>query len=130
MKVLKIGALILTFLAASTLKADDVPQFFQDSMPEHAMGEILKSWSALISGEGAALDSKTQELIGLAVAAQIPCEYCVFSHKAKLKKLGASEAEMREAVAIAAYIRMFSTMLYGAETDLDKFSAEFQQLLQ
>ena len=73
MKIFKIGALILTFLAAGTLKADDVPQFFQDSMPEHAMGEILESWSALISGEGAALDSKTQELIGLAVAAQIPC---------------------------------------------------------
>lgn len=129
MKMLKTGALILTLIAAGTLKADGVPQFFQDSLPEHAMEKILESWSA-VTGEGAALDAKTQELIGLAVAAQIPCEYCVFSHNAKLKKLGASEAEMREAVAIAAYIRMFSTMLYGAETDLDKFSAEFQQLLQ
>lgn len=128
MKILKAGALILTMTVAGVLKADSVPQFFQDSLPEHAMGKILESWAA-VTGEGAALDAKTQELIGLAVAAQIPCEYCVFSHKAKLNKLGATEAEMREAVALAGYIRMFSTMLYGAETDLDKFSTEFQQLL-
>ena len=48
---------------------------------------------------------------------------------AKLKKLGASHAEIREAVANAAYIRLWSTMLYGGDYDLDEFKAEFDQLV-
>ena len=117
-----------SIFVTGTIAAQDMPKFFKDILPEHAAVDMLKGYGTL-QGEEAALDEKTRELIGLAVAAQIPCEYCVYSHMAKLKKLGASSAEIREAVANAAYIRMWSTMLYGGDYDLDEFKAEFDQLL-
>jgi AhpD family alkylhydroperoxidase len=46
--------------------------------------------------KNAALPTKVRELIGLAVAAQIPCQYCVYYHIKSAKAAGASEEEMRE----------------------------------
>ena len=48
-----------------------------------------------------ALPSKEKELIGLAVAAQIPCTYCVVFHTEAAKLNGATDDEIREAVAMA-----------------------------
>src|SRR5688572_1308483 len=45
---------------------------------------MLASWwdqtKAVSFNPNTALDGKTKELIGLAVAASIPCEYCVLFH--------------------------------------------------
>ena len=38
-----------------------------------------------------ALPGRTKELIGLAVAAQIPCHYCIVAHTEFAKLNGASE---------------------------------------
>ncbi len=110
-----------------TAFADGPPKFFTDSMPEHAMAEILKSYGAL-QGEGSSLDPKTRELIALAVAAQIPCPYCVYAHKNNAIKFGATEAELREAAAVAGYVRMLSAMFQAAEIDLDEFMAEHDEI--
>ena len=48
-----------------------------------------------------ALEPKTKELIGLAVAAQIPCEYCVYYHTKAAKADGATAAQIKEAIAMA-----------------------------
>lgn len=119
---------VLGFIFSTSSIADDIPKFFKDTLPDFAAGDMLKGYGA-VQGEGAALDAKTRELIGLAVAAQIPCDYCVYSHTEKLKKLGASESEIREAVAAAGYVRLWSTMLYGGSYSLDEFKAEFSKLL-
>ena len=71
-------------------------------------------------GEGA-LDAKTMQLVGLAVAAQIPCQYCTYYHRQAALSLGASEQEVAEAVAIAGYVRNWSTVLYGTGADLDAY---------
>lgn len=71
-------------------------------------------------GEGA-LDAKTMQLIGLAVAAQIPCQYCTHYHRAAAISLGASEQEVAEAAAIAGYVRNWSTILYGTGADIDEY---------
>jgi AhpD family alkylhydroperoxidase len=74
--------------------------------------------------ENTALPSKVRELIGLAVAAQIPCQYCVYYHIKAAKAAGASQEEIREAVHQASLTRHWSTILYGNQYDLDVYKAE------
>jgi len=83
----------------------------------------------VLSGEQAKLDGKTRELIALAVAAQIPCAYCVYFHDKSARAKGASDAEVREAVATSAHVRHWSTVLNGMAYDLDAFKAEVDALM-
>lgn len=84
----------------------------------------------VLEGEGAPLDVKARELISLGIAAQIPCSYCAYAHTSKARAAGASEAEIREAVAAAATTRQWSTVLNGMQYDLETFKAEYDQLIK
>jgi AhpD family alkylhydroperoxidase len=74
--------------------------------------------------ENTALSPKYRELIGLGVAAQIPCHYCIYYHTKAAKVFGASEEEVREAVHMSSLVRHWSTVLQGNQYDLDAFKAE------
>lgn len=115
--------LAATLGTACAVAADGPPDFFKNTLPENAIADILKGYGAL-QGEGAALDPKVRELIALAVAAQIPCEYCVHAHRSNALSHGATDAELREAAAVAGYVRMWSTVLHGAAYSLESFKAE------
>lgn len=121
------GTALAASLLSGTVIAEGPPEFFKNSLPEHAIDKMLESYGAY-QGEGATIDKKTRELIALSVAAQIPCTYCVYAHRNNAIKAGASEAELREAVAAGAFVRLWSTMLQGAEIDLDAFKAEHDKL--
>jgi len=110
-------------LVATVAGAEQVPRFYQDTYPEHGLKSRLEAEGVLM-GEGAQLDAKTRELIALGVAAQIPCQYCVYVHDKNARSYGASEAEIREAVATAAHVRHWSTVLNGMAYDFDAFKAE------
>ncbi len=126
--VLAAGFLALLFVSVKS-HANDTPAFLADTLPTHAISEILTSWQAM-QDSNAQIDAKTRELIALAVAAQIPCHYCVHAHSTRLRsKLGASEAELKEAVAIAGYIRLFSTVFNGNDYEITKFKSEFDGLM-
>ena len=71
-----------------------------------------------------ALPSKIRELIGLAVAAQIPCQYCIYYHAKAAKAAGASDEEIREAVHQASLTRHWSTVLYGNQYDFKTYKSE------
>jgi AhpD family alkylhydroperoxidase len=71
-----------------------------------------------------ALPAKTRELIGLAVAAQIPCNYCIYYHTVAAKAAGASEEEIKEAVHMSSLVRHWSMLLYGNQFDLPAYVAE------
>jgi len=120
------SALVLGFCGAAV--AQDTPSFYTETYPEHALKSMLEA-RGVLEGEQAALDPKTRELIGVAVAAQIPCAYCSYAHTKKAQAQGASEAEIREAVATAAQVRHWSTVLNGMQYDLDAFEAEFDELV-
>jgi len=75
-----------------------------------------------------ALDGKTKQLIALGVAAQIPCVYCVYGHTKLAKAAGATDAQIKEAIATAALVRFNSTMLQGSGYDLQKFQQEVDRL--
>lgn len=74
--------------------------------------------------ESTALDAKTKALISLAVASQIPCQYCVWADTQTLKSLGATDDEIAEAVAMAGLTRFTSAQLYGLQIDMDQFRKE------
>lgn len=77
-----------------------------------------------------ALDNKTKELIGLAVAAQIPCRFCVSFHTQAAKLDGASDEELKEAVAMSALTREFSTVIQGSLPDENQFRREVDTLVK
>jgi AhpD family alkylhydroperoxidase len=75
------------------------------------------------------LDGKSKELIGLAVASQIPCQYCIVFHTEAAKLNGASDAEIKEAIAMAALTRHWSTVLNGSMVDETQFRKEVDQIV-
>jgi AhpD family alkylhydroperoxidase len=76
-----------------------------------------------------ALPCKVKELIGVAVAAQIPCRYCSYAHTQFAKAEGANQTEIGEAVVLAALTRHWSTVLQGVQTDVVKFRADITKML-
>lgn len=115
-------------LSTTAVTAQQPPKFYADTYPEHALESRLKAEEVLI-GPDAKLDAKTRELIALGVAAQVPCAYCIYAHTKFARAHGASEAEIREAVAAAAHVRHWSTVLNGMGYDLDTFKAEIDGMV-
>ncbi len=122
MKEVLIACSLLAFVAFGA-SAGEPPKFFKDTYPEHALKAALEA-RGVLEGQGAQLDVKTRELIALGVAAQIPCAYCVYAHTKNARANGATEAEIREAVATAATVRQWSTVLNGMGYDFEAFKAE------
>ena len=118
--------IIIVFIAVPVI-AQEAPNFYKDTYPKHALKAALVANEALM-GKDAKIDAKTRELIALGVAAQIPCAYCVYVHKKNAMAEGASDAEVREAVAIAAHVRHWSTVLNGMGYDFEAFKAEIDKM--
>ena len=89
---------------------------YPDSMLPGAWG-----WMNDVEDGKGALDMKTMQLIALAVAAQVPCQYCTHYHRAAAMSYGATEQELAEAAVIAGYVRHWSAVLYGTGADLDAY---------
>jgi AhpD family alkylhydroperoxidase len=126
MKVL-LATLALSVLpvVASTpsVNAQDAPKFLQDIAPQGTASLSWQDYMAVMKPDGA-LDTKTKELIGLAVAAQIPCQYCIYSHTLGARHAGATEAQIKEAVAASALVRKMSTELNGNQYDMAEFKKQ------
>jgi alkylhydroperoxidase/carboxymuconolactone decarboxylase family protein YurZ len=56
----------------------------------------------------------------------IRCEYCIPAHTAFAKAAGATDEEIKTAVAIAADVSLNSAMLYGNQFDMDTFLNMFK----
>jgi AhpD family alkylhydroperoxidase len=106
-----------------------VPSFFK-LFPESAIAGAWAEFKTLQLNPKTKLDGKTKELIGLAVAAQIPCQYCVYFHTAVAKANGATDEDIKEAVAMAAIVRHWSTVLNGMQVDLAGFKHETDTVLR
>lgn len=106
-----------------------VPTFFK-LFPEAGVAGAWAEFKSVQLNPKTALNGKTKELIGLAVAAQIPCQYCIYFHTAAAKFNGATDEEIRETVAMAAISRHWSTVLNGMQVDLSAFKKETDTVLQ
>jgi len=101
-----------------------VPGYIKSYPKQSVSGAWQMSKGLLFSPENK-IDAKTKSLINLAVAAQIPCQYCVWLETEMAKKSGATQEEIAEAVAQAAYVRHWSTVINGMQVDFDTFKKEF-----
>lgn len=83
--------------------AKNIPQVLR------GFNELNKAGSA----EGV-LDAKTKELIALAIGVAVRCDGCIGFHSKALVKLGASEAEVHEALGVAVYMGGGPSVMYAA----------------
>ena len=121
-------ALALAAIPVATAQdANSAPEWMQQTFPEKAIKSAMAELQE-IEGPGA-LDVKTKALIGRAVAAQIPCDYCVYYHTKVAKAHGASDAQIKEAIASAALTRKWSTVLNGSNYDMQSFRKQVNAMV-
>ena len=80
------------------------------------------SEAALADG---ALDKKTKELIALALGVAAHCDACLGFHAKALVKLGATRAEVEDALGVAVYMGGGPSLMYAAEalTAFEEFAS-------
>ena len=82
---------------------------------------LKRTWESLkeVMGDGA-LDPLVKELVYLAVSATNACDYCIHSHTAAARKLGASEAMIGELLAVAAMANETNALVNGYQVPVDE----------
>ncbi|RWA68435.1 carboxymuconolactone decarboxylase family protein [Mesorhizobium sp.] len=100
-----------------------VPGFLKQ-FPKAGLPGAWAEVKAIELSDKTALPPKVKSLISLAVAAQIPCSYCIWSDTENAKRAGATDEEIQEAVAMAALTRHWSTIFNGMQVDLALFKKE------
>jgi AhpD family alkylhydroperoxidase len=90
--------------------------------------ETMKAFSALARAalEPNALNTKTKELIALAIAVAIRCDGCVGFHAEAAVKQGASREEVMETMGLAIYMGAGPSVMYAAQAveAFDQFAAK------
>jgi len=99
-----------------------VPEFIK-AFPERGLPGAWAELKAIELSDGA-LPVKTKALISLAVSAQIPCHYCVWVDTMSARNAGATDEEIKEAVATAAVTRHWSTVFNGMQVDFEQFKKD------
>lgn len=90
--------------------------------------DVTKAFSAMASAatKGGALDSKTKELIALAIAVAIRCDGCVAFHAKAAFQQGATREEVMETMGMALYMGAGPSLMYAAQAveAFDQFAAQ------
>ena len=73
-----------------------------------------------------AIPLKYAQLVALSASVARKCEYCVPAHTSFAIAAGATEEEIKTAVAIAADVALNSSMLYGTQFDMEEFLKMFE----
>ena len=87
-----------------------VPKFFQ-LFPETKLPALWSEYKNVQLNPETALDAKTKQLIGLAVAAQAKCSSCIYLQTSAALANGATGKEIQEAVAISVTVDDWSKIL-------------------
>ena len=75
-----------------------------------------------------AVPNKYKELIGLAVAAHMQCDYCVSLHAEFARYFGATDDEIEDAVQMAKETAGWSAYFNGMQINLDQFKREVREI--
>jgi len=100
-----------------------------ETFPEHALPGAWDNFKQLQSPENV-IPHKYRELMQLSVASQIPCDYCIYYHVTVAKAFGATDEEIKEAVAHGAQTRHWSMVLQGNQIEFEDFKAEVDAALK
>jgi AhpD family alkylhydroperoxidase len=106
-----------------------IPQFMQ-AIPDTMLAGFWEAMKTFEMNPNTRLDDRTKQLIGVAVAAQIPCTYCLHFHKEAARAAGATDQDVKEAIGMAAMTRMGSTMLNGAQLDMNQFRKDVDRIMR
>jgi len=106
-----------------------VPEFIR-AFPDEARAGAWRAFRDVQLSPTTALSGKQKELVGLAVAAQIPCRFCVIAHTEFAKLNGATDAEIKEAIGMASLTRDMSTLLNGMQVDEGQFRRDVDRLVK
>ncbi len=93
-----------------------VPSFLQQ-FPKEAIAGAWTEMKTVQMNPNTQISPRDKELIGLAVAAQIPCRYCVYFHTQAAKMHGATEQQIKETLAQSALTRHWLTAIHGMDLD-------------
>ncbi|MGO9005142.1 MAG: carboxymuconolactone decarboxylase family protein [Beijerinckiaceae bacterium] len=89
--------------------------------------DVMKNFSAIAQAalKGGALDTKTKELIALAIGVAIRCDDCIAFHAKAAVAQGASRAEVQETLGMAIYMGAGPATMYASHAieAFDQFKA-------
>jgi AhpD family alkylhydroperoxidase len=118
-----------TALAEATQMLGYVPEFIR-RFPDVARAGAWRQFRDVQLSPTTALSGKAKELMGLAVASQIPCKFCIIAHTEFAKLNGATDEEITEAIAMASLTRDLSTLLNGMQVDEGQFRRDIDHLVK
>jgi AhpD family alkylhydroperoxidase len=100
---------------------------FMKALPEVV---LIHEWPLFkkYNFEETEIPAKYRELMGLAVAANIKCPYCIHFHMGAAQMNGATEEELAETIFLASYTARWSAIIHAQNYDIQKFKEEFQQI--
>jgi AhpD family alkylhydroperoxidase len=90
--------------------------------------DVMKGFSGIARAalEAKALDTKTKELIALAISVALRCDACVAFHADAAYRQGATREEVMEALGMAIYMGAGPAVMYAAQAAeaYDQFQAK------
>ena len=132
-------ALVFLILTVSQIFADPIKlsdherktiermnPLFGPLLPDAGLEAVSKFQSSMMAlDKTGSFDTKTGELLRLAAAIGMKCEYCITAHTAMAKMAGATIDEIRQVVLLVGEVQFNSTILYGNSYSLEKFNSAF-----
>lgn len=106
-----------------------IPTFLKQ-FPKEGITGAWMDMKGIQLGSSTQIPGKYKELIGVAVAAQIPCRFCSYFHTEAAKLNKATEHEISEAIAMAATTRKWSTFLTGIQMNEQVFKKDVDKMLK
>jgi AhpD family alkylhydroperoxidase len=106
-----------------------VPAFFK-KLPDRALESEWPLFRDQLDDDYGAIPPKYRELMGIAVAAQMQCAYCIYAHTQFARVFGATDEEIEDAAHTGKHTAGWSTYLSGTSTDLENFKSEVDQICE
>ena len=94
--------------------AEDLGKFGNIGEFQKEMSDKFFGWYGEVFKDSA-LSAKEKSLIALAVSHAVQCPYCIDAYSSDAYEKGYSEAQMMEAVHVAAAIRGGATLVHGVQ---------------
>ena len=94
--------------------SEDLNKFGNISEYQKELGDKFFGWYTEVFKDSA-LTAKEKSLIALAVAHAVQCPYCIDAYSSDAFEKGYSEAQMMEAVHVAAAIKGGAALVHGVQ---------------
>ncbi len=99
---------------ADYYKSEDLKKFGNITEFQKTLGDKFFSYYNEVFADGA-LTAREKSLIALAVAHAVQCPYCIDAYTGDTLEKGYNEAQMMEAVHVAAAIRGGASLVHGVQ---------------